>query len=75
MLSYCSTKTIIHLLPAADAVSLPVKKSQNDYELMDQHVDVPVLLLEIGKSLSFLDQYNAHYAKAAITSSSTKTVH
>ena len=52
-----------------------MKKYQNDYELMNQHVDVRDFLLEVGKSLSVLDLDDAHYAKVAITSSSTKTVH
>ena len=75
LLSYCSTKTSIRLLSAADADSLLVKKSQNDYELMNQHVDVRVFLLEVRNYLSVLDQDDAHYVKVAITSSSTKTVH
>jgi hypothetical protein len=52
-----------------------VKKSPGDYELMSLHVDVGVLLLEVGMFLSALDQDDVHYAKAAISSSSTKTTH
>jgi len=54
---------------------LQVKKSPGDYELMSQHVDVRVLLLEVGMFLSALEQDDAHCVKAAIPTSSTETTH
>ena len=75
LLRYCSAKTSTHPLPAADAVSLLVKKSLNDYELLNQHENIRVLLLEVGTFLSVLDLDDVHYVKAGITSSSTKTVY
>ncbi len=43
--------------------------------MMNKQVDVRVLLLEVGKFISVLDQDDAHYAKVALLTSATKTVH
>ncbi|MBC8257490.1 MAG: hypothetical protein H8E38_00590 [SAR324 cluster bacterium] len=46
----------------------------SEYELLNQHEDVRVLLLEARIFLPALDQDDALHGKAAIPSSSTKTV-
>ena len=62
----------MHILPAADEISMQVNKSQNDYELMNVNEDVRLLLIEVRKFLLVLDQDDTYNVRAAITYSSKK---